>query len=86
MTLAANGAGNHFNVQAGAHLTLTQITLSNGLNTRGCGGAVKVLAGGQLTLNETRFINNTVQCAGRRDVQLGHGRDRGHALHEQQLG
>jgi hypothetical protein len=58
VTLASNGAGNHFNVPAGVHLTLAQIALADGLNTTDCGGAVRVLAGGQLTLNETRFINN----------------------------
>jgi hypothetical protein len=64
VTLASNGAGNHFNVQGGAHLTLTQITLSNGLNTAACGGAVRVLAGAQLTLNDTRFINNASNLQG----------------------
>lgn len=57
VTLGSNGADNHFNVQSGAHLTLTQITLSDGINT-GCGGAINVVSGAQLTLNETRFINN----------------------------
>jgi len=65
VTLKSNGAGNHFNVQAGAHLTLEQITLSNGLNTtRECGGSIRVLANAQLTLNATRFVNNTSYMQG----------------------
>ena len=64
VTLAASGASNHFNVQAGAHLTLTQITLTGGSNPADCGGAIKVLANGQLTLNETRFIDNHAHFQG----------------------
>jgi len=64
VTLASSGAGNHFNVQTGAHLTLMQITLSDGLNTTDCGGSIKVLTGAQLTLNDTRFVNNTSYAEG----------------------
>jgi hypothetical protein len=64
VTLGSNGAVNHFNVQAGATLTLTQITLSNGRNTAGCGGAIRVNANAYLTLNETRFISNTSNSQG----------------------
>jgi hypothetical protein len=59
-----DGAGNHFNVQAGAQLTLTQITLSNAVNTSTCGGTVQVLAGGILTLSEARFVNNRSNAQG----------------------
>jgi predicted outer membrane repeat protein len=45
-------------VQAGAQLTLTQITLSNAINTADCGGAIKVNSNARLTLNETRLIDN----------------------------
>jgi hypothetical protein len=71
VTLASSGAGNHFNVQAGAHLTLTQITLSNGINTTDCGGSIKVLATAQLTLNETRFDNNRANAQGGAVCNLG---------------
>ncbi|MCL4504455.1 MAG: hypothetical protein M1140_00300 [Chloroflexi bacterium] len=69
--LKSNGAVNHFNVQAGAYLTLTQITLSNGLNTADCGGSIKVFANAQLTLNETRFINNRSNAQGGALCNLG---------------
>jgi hypothetical protein len=58
VTLARSGLGNHFNVPAGTHLTLNQISLNNGNNTSGCGGAINVAIGAQLTINETRFDNN----------------------------
>jgi hypothetical protein len=57
VTLSTNGASNHFNVQSGAQLTLTQIALNNGLSET-CGGSIHVMAGGQLTLNKTSFNNN----------------------------
>jgi hypothetical protein len=59
-----DGLGNFFNVQAGAHLTLTQITLSDGINTADCGGAINVASGAQLTLNDTRFVNNQADAQG----------------------
>ena len=83
VTLAASGAGNHFTVQAGAHLTLAQITLSNGMNAAGCGGAVRVLANGQLTLNRDALRQQQVHCARRRDLQQWRDGDRGLALHEE---
>ncbi len=58
VTLDAQGLSNHFSVQAGQQLTLTQITLVNGLNTATCGGSIYVAGTAQLTLNETRFNNN----------------------------
>jgi len=64
VTLGSSGAGNHFNVQSGVHLTLTQITLVNGQNSSGCGGSVYVPSNAHLTLNETRFINNKVDGQG----------------------
>jgi len=64
VTLSSNGTGNHFNILAGGYLTLTQITLSNGLNTVDCGGAIYVNSNAYLTLNETRFINNTSNAQG----------------------
>jgi predicted outer membrane repeat protein len=64
VTLDANGASNHFNVQSGAHLTLTQITLINGKNTTDCGGSINVLAGGLLSLNGARFDGNMSKLQG----------------------
>ncbi|HSD84086.1 MAG TPA: choice-of-anchor Q domain-containing protein, partial [Anaerolineae bacterium] len=56
--LDAHSVSNHFSIQAGQWLTLTQITLVNGLNTASCGGSIYVAGTAQLTLNETRFNNN----------------------------
>ena len=56
VTLDANNFDRHFLVQAGAALTLTQITLVNGQS--GCGGAVNVAGNARLTLNEARLISN----------------------------
>ena len=64
VTLARSGTGNHFGVTATGRLTLTQITLSNGVNTATCGGAINVAAGGQLTLNEARLVNNRSNLQG----------------------
>ena len=64
VTLAFSGTGNIFNVQSGGHLTLNHMSLMNGNNTAACGGAIKVFAGGQLTLNETRFDNNITNIQG----------------------
>jgi hypothetical protein len=58
VTLDAQGVSNHFSIQVGQRLTLTQITLVNGLNTTTCGGSIYVPGTAQLTLNETRFSNN----------------------------
>jgi predicted outer membrane repeat protein len=63
VTLATSGASNHFNVQGGAHLSLTRITLSNG-STNTCGGAIHVLASGQLSLDKTSFSGNTTTNKG----------------------
>jgi hypothetical protein len=63
VTLARSGTGNHFSVAATGRLTLTQVTLSNGVNTS-CGGAINVVAGGQLTLNEARLVNNRSNLQG----------------------
>ncbi len=52
------GSTRHFTIQAGTHLTLTQITLINGSTAFVCGGAIYVPATASLTLNETRLINN----------------------------
>ena len=59
VTLDANGAGNHFNLQTGANLRLEHITLTNGLNTSDCGGAIHVDAGAHVWLTETRLVSNT---------------------------
>jgi len=56
VTLDMAHADRHFLVQAGAALTLTQITLMNGAGD--CGGAVNVAGNARLTLAETRFIGN----------------------------
>lgn len=64
VTLESTGTANHFNVQGGAHLTLSEITLSNGVNTTTCGGSINVLANAQLSLNETRFVNNKANAQG----------------------
>jgi predicted outer membrane repeat protein len=64
ITLASNGSVNHFNVQSGGNLNLSQITLSDGSNTLNCGGSIKVFAGAQLSLNETRFVNNHSNAQG----------------------
>ncbi|CAG0934367.1 hypothetical protein TFLX_03456 [Thermoflexales bacterium] len=56
VTLDANHLDRHFLVQAGAALTLTQITLQNGQSA--CGGAVSVAGNARLTLNEARLISN----------------------------
>jgi hypothetical protein len=55
--LDAGGAGPHFTVQAGAALTLTNLTLVNGSNAS-CGGSIEVVGGGRLTLNGAHFFNN----------------------------
>jgi hypothetical protein len=57
VTLNGGGSFNHFSVQAGKQLTLTQITLVNGY-TANCGGSIYVPGAAKLTLNETRFVNN----------------------------
>jgi len=60
VTLSSNSPflpGNHFDVQSGAQLTLTQITLNDGFSDF-CGGSIRVMAGGQLTLDKTSFNNN----------------------------
>ncbi len=59
VTLDAGLATNHFDVQAGAALTLTQISLVNGVNNVTCGGALNVATGAKVTLSETRFIDNS---------------------------
>jgi predicted outer membrane repeat protein len=64
VTLGSNGAVNHFNVQSGAYLTLTQMTLVNGQNSSGCGGSIHVAGNAHLTLNETRFVNNKTDSQG----------------------
>ncbi len=64
VTLARSGTGNHFNVAAAGRLTLTQITLSNAVNSSTCGGSINVAAGGQLTLNEARLVNNRSNLQG----------------------
>ncbi len=58
VTLDAQHLSNHFSLQAGQWLTLTHITLVNGLNTGTCGGSIYVPGTAQLTLTETRFNNN----------------------------
>jgi predicted outer membrane repeat protein len=63
MVALNNSGSNHFDVQSGAHLTLTQIALNDGFSAT-CGGAIHVLAGGQLTLNKTTFNNNLAYESG----------------------
>ena len=63
VTLTTSGASNHFSVQSGAHLTLTQINLNNGATSL-CGGSIHVLANAQLTLNKTSFNSNTTTSKG----------------------
>jgi hypothetical protein len=58
VTLKSNGTTNHFSVQGVAHLTLTKITLSDGINNSACGGAINVGPAAHLTLAETRFVDN----------------------------
>ena len=62
--LATSGASNHFNVQSGAHLTLSQIALNKGANLSACGGSIHVLANGQLTLTKVSFDGNTSSYSG----------------------
>jgi hypothetical protein len=57
MVTLSNSGSHHFDVQSGAHLTLTKIALNDGFYET-CGGSIHVLAGGQLTLNKTSFNNN----------------------------
>jgi predicted outer membrane repeat protein len=58
-----DGNGRHFTVQNGFRLTLKQIELSNAVGT-GCGGAVQVVAGGLLTLDQARFTGNRATLQG----------------------
>jgi predicted outer membrane repeat protein len=58
VTLDAGGAGRHFDLQSGAALTLTAITLANGNSGPNCGGAIQVAASARLTLSQARFLNN----------------------------
>ena len=62
VTLDMAGTANHFNVQGGAHLTLTQIELANGSGF--CGGAVHVLGSALLTLEAVRFNSNAATNGG----------------------
>jgi hypothetical protein len=71
VALDAGGTAPHFQVQSGAHLTLNQITLGNGLNTSDCGGSIEVSANAQLTLNETRFLSNRSRLQGGALCNLG---------------
>jgi hypothetical protein len=64
ITLDAHGVSNHFSIQAGQWLTLTQITLANGMNAASCGGSIYVPGATRLTLNETRLINNRSNSQG----------------------
>ena len=63
VTLSTIGGTNHFNVQAGGHLTLAQIALNDG-SSSSCGGSIHVLANGQLTLDKTSFNNNITSNSG----------------------
>ena len=63
VTLNSSGSSNFFNVQAGGHLTLNQMSLTNG-HSASCGGAIHVLANGLLTLNDARFTNNSSTTTG----------------------
>ena len=58
VTLDAGGTGRHFDVQSGAALTLTSITLVNANSGFNCGGSIQVGAGARLSLSQTRFIKN----------------------------
>ncbi len=62
--LDAHGISNHFTLQAGQQLTLTQITLVNGRNTANCGGSIYVPGTARLILNEIRFNNNSSDFQG----------------------
>jgi len=62
VTLTAGGS-NHFDVQSGAHLSLTKIALNDGFSAT-CGGSIHVLAGGQLILDKTSFNNNNAYDSG----------------------
>lgn len=55
--LSAGGAGQHFDLQTGAALTLTAITLANGYGA--CGGSIYVAGNAHLTLSQARFLNNS---------------------------
>lgn len=64
VTLSGGGATNHFTVQSGGHLSLSRIKLVSGSNTASCGGAIRVQSGGQITLNEVTFENNSTTFSG----------------------
>ncbi len=64
VTLDSNHVAHPFDVQSGAHLTLTQITLANGTNNSGCGGSVHVLGNAALILQGARLLNNTTGSSG----------------------
>ena len=58
VTLDAGGALRHFDLQSGAVLTLTSLTLTNGQSGSFCGGAVQVGSGARLVVSQARFLNN----------------------------
>ncbi len=85
VTLDMGGAAKHFQVAAGGNLNLKNITLAHGNNTGlSCGGAIGVEAGGQVTLDTVRLIENHSNQSRRRPVQLRHRQHLGHALPGQQ--
>ena len=60
--LDGGGANRQFDVQAGAALTLTGLTLAQGFG--GCGGAVQVNAGARLAATQMRFFDNNASGQG----------------------
>ncbi len=59
ITLSGGGTTRLFQVNAGAALTLTHITLQDGSTPGDNGGAVKVASGAALTVLSSRFYSNT---------------------------
>ena len=57
LILEFSGSGDFFNVLSGGHLTLDQLTLRKG-NNPGCGGAVNVASGANLTVTNVHFDGN----------------------------
>jgi hypothetical protein len=74
VTLSSGVPQPHFMVQAGGHLTLTQLSLVNGTYHAiwgGCGGSINVANNAQLTLSEMRFFNNNADAGGALCVLAG---------------
>eukprot|EP00949_MAST-11_sp_MAST-11-sp1_P004584 g4584.t1 len=53
--------GWHFDVYSGCHLNVTGLTLTNGVNKYGNGGAVRILSGGMATFSNSSFTFNSAK-------------------------